>query len=69
MLQVLLYTSVADNVERNTGRVNYERKKNAAVKSHHSAFKLAALPGFEPGKCWSQSPVPYRLAIALQHVL
>ena len=26
---------------------------------------LTGLPGFEPGKCWSQSPVPYRLAIAL----
>ncbi len=25
---------------------------------------LAGLPGLEPGKCWSQSPVPYHLAIA-----
>ena len=24
---------------------------------------MAGVPGFEPGKCRSQSPVPYRLAI------
>ena len=28
------------------------------------SFIKAGLPGFEPGKCWSQSPVPYHLAIA-----
>ncbi len=25
--------------------------------------KIAGVPGFEPGKCWDQNPVPYRLAI------
>ena len=26
---------------------------------------MAGVVGFEPTKCWSQSPVPYRLAIPL----
>ncbi len=42
------------------------QKKDTA---YAMSLNLTALPGFEPGKCWSQSPVPYRLAIALQHVL
>ena len=29
---------------------------------------MAGVPGFEPGKCRSQSPVPYRLAIPQQVV-
>ena len=29
---------------------------------------LAGLQGFEPWKCWSQSPVPYHLAIAQYYV-
>ena len=43
-----------------------KREKDTA---YAMSLNLTALPGFEPGKCWSQSPVPYRLAIALQHVL
>ena len=27
-------------------------------------YLIAELEGFEPSECWSQSPVPYRLATA-----
>lgn len=30
----------------------------------HCQLFLAGLAGFEPAECWSQSPVPYHLAIA-----
>ena len=55
-----------------TGAVAFKVSPLANNKKGHrirDVLKLTALPGFEPGKCWSQSPVPYRLAIALQHVL
>lgn len=45
---------------------NYDRENiEKRVSQVCETLFLTGLPGFEPGKCWSQSPVPYRLAIAL----
>ena len=43
------------------GGTNYE---NLFVRKGCS-LSSTGLPGFEPGKCRNQNPVPYRLAIAL----
>ena len=42
-------------------KISYFNKETLALSE--GIFILAGVPGFEPGKCRSQRPMPYRLAI------
>lgn len=41
--------------------IDFEAIKN---RSSDDCSDVAGIEGFEPSECWSQNPVPYRLAIS-----
>ena len=56
-----------DNCIENGSRQSTHNKysdKHIFENAFIGVFVLVGLAGFEPAECWSQSPVPYRLAIA-----